>query len=255
MRFENKVAVVTGASKGIGEATAGLFLREGARVGLLDVDASGEALAAEHGDRALFVRCDVSKGGEVASAFSRLLEHFGGVDLLVNNAGIQAYGTVTSTTEEEWDRVLAINLKSAFLCAHHALPSMLERGAGVVVNVSSVQGFITQENVAAYSTSKTAMLGLTRTIAVDYAPKIRCVAVCPGSVDTPMLRWSINQAPDPRALEDVLNAMHPLDRIARPEEVAELIAFLCSDQAGFITGQAYRIDGGLGLSIPGTVKK
>jgi NAD(P)-dependent dehydrogenase (short-subunit alcohol dehydrogenase family) len=254
MRFENKVAVVTGAAKGIGAATARLFLRDGAKVALLDVDPAGAALAEAHAEEGLFVRCDVSNGREVAAAFSEIRERFHGVDLLVNNAGIQRYGSVTETREEEWDHVLAVNLKSAFLCAHHALPSMLERGGGVVVNVSSVQAFITQNKVAAYVTSKTAMLGLTRSIAVDYAPRIRAVAVCPGSVDTPMLRWAAHQSPDPEEVMEEVNAMHPLKRIARPGEIADLIGYLCSDQASFITGQAFRIDGGLGLSIPGSIR-
>ncbi|MEM1041683.1 MAG: glucose 1-dehydrogenase [Bacteroidota bacterium] len=251
MRFRDHVAVVTGAAKGIGAATARLFASEGARVALLDADDAGAATAAEIDD-ALFVRCDVAEAGAVEAAFGAVREAFGGVDLLVNNAGIQRYGTVTQTSEALWDEVMNVNLKSAFLCAQQALPSMAERGGGVVVNVASVQSFITQANVAAYTTSKTAILGLTRSIAVDYAPAVRCVAVCPGTVDTPMLRWAVNESPDPAEVMREVHAMHPAQRIATAEEVASLIGYLCSADAAFITGQAYRIDGGLGLSIGGS---
>jgi NAD(P)-dependent dehydrogenase (short-subunit alcohol dehydrogenase family) len=246
MRFKDKSVVVTGGAKGIGGATAQAFLEEGARVSVLDLDAS------PLGDQALFLRCDVSKGAEVRSAVRQVIECQGGIDILVNNAGIQHYGTVTDTTEAEWDRVLEVNLKGAFLCAKEVIPSMLDRGQGVVVNVASVQSFVSQQRVAPYTTSKTALLGLTRSIAVDYAPKIRCVAVCPGTVDTSMLRDSIRLSPDPDEVLQECIQMHPMKRIAKPREVARLILYLSSEDASFITGQAFRIDGGLGLSIGGS---
>src|ERR1051326_2202801 len=250
--FKNNVVVVTGAAKGMGAATARAFFREGAKVALLDVVPAAAKVAAKFGARGFFLRCDVSKGAQVEQGFRTITRKFGGVDVLVNNAGIQRYSTVTETTEREWDLVLGVNLKSAFLCAKFAIPSMLERGKGVVINVSSVQAFLSQNKVAPYTTSKTALLGLTRSIAVDYAPKIRCVAVCPGTVDTPMLRWAIEQSPNPREVLEECKEMHPMKRIARPEEVAELILYLVGDKAGFITGQYVRIDGGLGLSIGGS---
>jgi NAD(P)-dependent dehydrogenase (short-subunit alcohol dehydrogenase family) len=214
---------------------------------VLDVDNSAASDSSK-----LAIQCDVSSGRQVTSAFAQVQQQLGGVDLLINNAGIQHYGSVAETSEEEWDRVLAINLKSAFLCAKAAIPMMQRRGKGVIVNLSSVQAFLSQNNVAPYTTSKTALLGLTRSIAVDYAPQIRCVAVCPGSVDTPMLRWAIGQSPNPAEVFEECVQMHPVKRIATPDEVAELILFVCSDKAGFITGQPIRIDGGLGLSIPGS---
>jgi NAD(P)-dependent dehydrogenase (short-subunit alcohol dehydrogenase family) len=253
-QFENRTVVVTGAAKGIGAATARAFFREGARVALLDVDDAAVTVARDMNDRGKFVPCDVSKESEVRAAIASVVSAFGEVAVLVNNAGIQTYGTVTETTEELWDRTLNVNLKSAYLCAKHAIPSMQRRadGVGVVVNVSSVQAFLSQNNVAAYTTSKTALLGLTRSIAIDYAPKVRCVAVCPGTVDTPMLHWAIEQSPDPQEVLQECNDMHPVRRIAKPEEIADLILYLASDKAGFITGQPFRIDGGLGLSVAGS---
>lgn len=253
MDFTDKTAIVTGGAKGIGGATATRFLEEGANVVVLDLDAEPalERLA-PFGNRGRFISCDVSKSDQVTAAFDQISARYGAVDILVNNAGIQRYSTVTETSEEEWDFVMDVNLKSAFLCAKYAIPLMQQQGSGVVINVSSVQGFITQRNVAPYTTSKTAMLGLTRSIAVDYAPEIRSVAVCPGSVDTPMLRWSANQSPDPDAVFQEVRDMHLANRIADPMEVANLILYLASDEAAFITGQAVRIDGGLGLVIPGS---
>ena len=253
MSAHPRIAVITGAAKGIGHACAQRFARAGESVALLDVDDAAGEVARAIGERAIFVRCDVSSSREVDAAFDAIEKRFGPqLDILVNNAGIQHYGTVTDTPESEWDRVLAINLKSAFLCAKRAIPLMQKRGKGVVINVASVQAFVSQNNVAPYTTSKTALLGLTRSIAVDYAPQIRCVAVCPGSVDTPMLRGAIAQSPNPQEVFDECVQMHPAKRVGTPEEIAELIFYLASDSAGFITGQPIRIDGGLGLSIGGS---
>lgn len=249
MRYKNRHAVVTGGAKGIGAATAAAFAREGARVSLLDVDESATQLAASLGGK--FFKCDVSKSNEVNAAFESAVKAHGDVSFLVNNAGIQTYGTCLDTTEEVWDRTININLKSAYLCSQAALRTMSNAG-GVIVNLSSVQAFVSQNQVAAYTTSKTALLGLTRSIAVDFAPKVRCVAVCPGTVDTPMLRSSIALSPDPAEVLQECHDMHPVKRIGTPAEVAELIMYLCSDDAGFITGQPIRIDGGLGLSIGGS---
>ena len=248
--------VVTGGAKGIGGATVTRFLEEGACVTVLDLD---EKRARERlvnfEDQSLFIHCDVSKADQVEGAFNQIDVRFGAVDVLVNNAGIQRYSTVTDTTEEEWDLVMNVNLKSAFLCSKYAIPMMQKRGKGVVINVASVQSFITQCKVAPYTTSKTAMLGLTRSIAVDYAPEIRAVAVCPGTVDTPMLRWAANQSPDPEEVYREVREMHLMQRIAEPVEIADLIMYLSSDKAAFITGQAIRIDGGLGLVVAGSIRQ
>jgi NAD(P)-dependent dehydrogenase (short-subunit alcohol dehydrogenase family) len=255
MQFNNKVAVVTGGARGIGSATCRGFLRDGASVAALDLDAGDPDFAAANAARVLYLQTDVSKEAQVRDAMRKVVDRFGGIDFLVNNAGIQRYNPVTETSEEEWDFVMNVNLKSAFLCAKHAIPFMKERGGGVVINLASVQSFVSQKNVAAYTTSKTALLGLTRSIAVDYAPSIRCVAVCPGTVDTPMLRDAINLSPDPEAVYQECVDMHPVKRVGTANEICELVLYLCSDNAGFITGQHIRIDGGLGLSIAGSKRE
>jgi NAD(P)-dependent dehydrogenase (short-subunit alcohol dehydrogenase family) len=255
MSFTNKTAVITGGAKGIGGACSRIFYRENANTVILDTDPLGQELAAELGPRALFIQCDVAKEAQVKMAMEKAAETFGGIDVLVNNAGIQRYSKVTETSEEEWDLVMNVNLKSAFLCAKHAIPFMQKQGSGVVINVSSVQAFISQQNVAPYTTSKTAMLGLTRSIAVDYAPQIRCMAVCPGTIDTPMLRDAIQLSPDPAAVYQECVDMHLVKRIGTPEEVGELVLFLAGENGRFFTGQAVRIDGGLGITIAGSKKE
>jgi len=252
MSDNTRTVVITGGAKGIGGACAEVFHSMGDAVVILDIDENGANLARKLGERALFIKCDVSHEKQVKDAFKKSIRRFGDIEILVNNAGIQRYTTVTETSEEEWDFVMNVNLKSAFLCAKHAIPSMLAIGKGCVINVASVQSFISQRTVAPYTTSKTALLGLTRSIAVDYAPDIRSVAVCPGTIDTPMLREAIQLSPNPEDVFQECVDMHLTKRVGNSTEVAELIAYLASDKSGFITGQAIRIDGGLGISIPGS---
>ena len=252
MSFENVKVVVTGGAKGIGGACVKAFTEGGAKVCILDIDQAGQEFADTLGNDTFFIHCDVSKEDEVKTAFRKIEKKLGAVEVLVNNAGIQRYSTVTETSEEEWDLVMNVNLKSAFLCSKYAIPMMVNNKKGCVINVASVQSFISQKNVAPYTTSKTALLGLTRSIAVDYAPNIRSVAVCPGTVDTPMFRNSIQESPNPDEVLEECNEMHLVKRICSSEEVGELITYLASDKAGFITGQAIRIDGGLGITIAGS---
>ncbi|MEO1009679.1 MAG: glucose 1-dehydrogenase [Bacteroidota bacterium] len=254
-RFKDKFLVVTGASKtgGVGASVAKLFVEEGARVLMLDMDAeSGAELQEQLGNGTLFLKCDVSSEESVATCVEKGIQKFGGVDYLVNNAAILGYTAVHETSLEEWNRIMNVNVTGQFLCAKHVIPSMLKRGKGAIVNVASAQSFMSQKKVAPYVTSKTAILGLTRSMAVDYTPKIRCNAVCPSTIDTPMLHWALEQSPDPDAVMQECLDMHLLKRIARPEEIASLIAFLCSDDAANITGQSFRSDGGIGLLIEGS---
>lgn len=252
LNLHRKVALVTGAANGIGSAIARILAEEGAHVLLADVDAdAGPALAAELGGAAQFFRTDVTDSVEVGRLVRECARRFGGLHCLINNAGIQSYGSVTEMSEAVWDRTLAVNLKGAFLAAHHALPLILRSGGGVIVNVASVQAFLSERRSAAYTASKSALLGLTRSLAIDYAPQVRCVAVCPGAIDTPMLRASAALAADPEAVLAACRRMHLAGRMGTAREVAHLVAYLCSEHAAFISGQAYRIDSGLGLEVGG----
>ena len=250
--FEGKVAFVTGGAMGIGGAVAELLVERGARVAIVDrAKEAGEALAKKLGENAIAIAADVSSGAEVKAAIDATVEVFGGIDIVSNNAGIQRYGTAESTTEPEWDEVINVNLKSIYLVCHAAIPHLKAR-KGAIVNMGSVQGFATQMNVFAYTTGKAALVGLTRSLALDLAASgVRANAVAPGSVDTPMLRWAINLDPNPAALEKTINAMHPIGRMARPREIAECVAFLASPRASFVTGITMICDGGLLLPISG----
>jgi len=251
----NKIqhVIVTGGAKGVGAATCRTFLANGYKVSILDIDTiAGNQLEQELGDSSQFLPCDVSKSIEVKESIAIAIEKFGEVEVLVNNAGIQLYGSITETSESNWDRLMNVNLKSFFLCSKECIPSMQKNSNGIIVNVSSVQAYITQKNVAAYTTAKTAILGFTRSIAVDYSPEIRSVAICPGTIDTPLLRNALAESPDQEQVFQECEEMHLLKRVGQPEEVAELIAFVASNKASFMTGQAIRIDGGLGIEIPGS---
>ncbi len=249
MNFRNKTFVITGGNRGIGAACTKALLEAGARVAVFDLDPEGTAM-----ENLSYYQCDVSNSMQVQKAMQAVANESGSIYGLINNAGIQRYGTVADTDEADWDLVMNVNLKSYFLCSKYAVPQMLKNEKGVIINISSVQAFVTQDKVAAYATAKTAILGLTRSIAIDFAPRIRCVAVCPGTIDTPMLRDSIALSPDPDAVMQECVDMHLANRIGNPEEVAALVKFLCSDEASFITGETIRVDGGLGIKIQGSKK-
>jgi NAD(P)-dependent dehydrogenase (short-subunit alcohol dehydrogenase family) len=252
IEFNDQIVVITGGCSGIGLATAKMMIDSRAKVVLLDIHADGAAITASLGNSALFIHTDISKAASVSEAFKKISELYGGFDVLVNNAGIQSYGSVTETSEEDWDRTLNINLKGIFLCSKFGIPVMLSRKTPVIVNVASVKSYVCQDKEAAYVASKAAVLGLTQSIASDYAPKLRCVAVCPGAVRTPLLMDEIEKATDKEKITRETEDIHLLKRIAEPEEIASFILFLASKQGGFATGHAYRVDGGIGVRIAGT---
>ncbi|MGH2534479.1 MAG: SDR family NAD(P)-dependent oxidoreductase [Thermomicrobiales bacterium] len=250
MRLDGKVAVITGGARGIGRATVEKFLVEGARVVFLDVDpATGEATTEELADASYpprFIRCDVTSESDVAAAMTETIHAFGQLDVLVNNAGINAYFDATTMTEAEWEHVFAVDLKGAWLCAKYVIPAMREGGGGAIINVASIHAFMTTERMFPYAAAKSGLIGLTRSLALDWGPhNVRVNAICPGWTRTHLVQEWLDRQPDSSAAERNVVDVHPLRRIASPAEIANVIAFLASDEASFVTGAAWLVDGGL----------
>ena len=256
MKFDGKVAVVTGGASGIGRAASEILAARGAAVSVVDVsdnagDETVNSIRSRDG-KAVFFSVDVSQPQQLQEAIAETRTTFGPIDILVVSAGIQRYGDVLTTDEDQWTDVMGVNLNGARYAAKFCLPDMLGRG-GAIVNVASVQSLASQYNVLAYTVSKHALIGLTRSMAMDFAAqKVRVNAVCPGTVDTPMLRWAASLDPNPRSVYDECARMHPLGRIAKPEEIGEVIAFLAHERASFVTGAVWTVDGGLLTLIGGT---
>jgi NAD(P)-dependent dehydrogenase (short-subunit alcohol dehydrogenase family) len=246
--LEGEVAIVTGGSRGIGLAIVELFLAEGAEVVFCGRDAAvGERAVADLGSAAVaFVAADVGVEKEVVTVVERCRERFGAPTVLVSNAGVNANFDATEMTEDEWDRFFAIDLKAAWLGAKHVLPAMRDAGRGAIVNVSSLHGFVTLEGFFPYAAAKSGLLGLTRSLALDYGQygiRVNCVA--PGFIRTRLVQESIDRAEDREAAERQMVAGVALDRIGDPLEVANVVRFLASEEASYVTGASLLVDGGL----------
>jgi NAD(P)-dependent dehydrogenase (short-subunit alcohol dehydrogenase family) len=244
-----KVTLVTGAASGIGRATAMLFARRGMAVSLVDLDEGGghavEEAIRHAGGRARVIAADVSSADDCRSVVEVTIEVFGRLDVLVNNAGIIRRATVLDTTEEEWDRVMAVNVKSIFLLSKYAVPAIAGGGGGAIINVSSGWGLKGGPRAAAYCASKGAVVQLTRAMAIDHAAQnIRVNCICPGDTDTAMLRHEARQLGEPEDRFLAVAAARPLGRIGRPEDIADAAWFLASDESAFVTGTTLVVDGG-----------
>jgi NAD(P)-dependent dehydrogenase (short-subunit alcohol dehydrogenase family) len=253
-RLDGRVAVVTGGSRGIGRATVEKFLGEGARVTFLDVDetAGREAIREIDGaaGRVTFERADVTREADVSRAMTAVASAHGTIDVLVNNAGVNAYFDAAAMTEAEWDAVFAVDLKGAWLCCKHVLPAMKKAGRGSIVNIASIHASVTMAGMFPYAAAKSGVVGMTRSLALDYAPlNIRVNAVLPGWTRTRLVEDWFRMQPDPAAAERHVMDVHPLRRIATPAEIANLIAFVASDEASAIVGAALAIDCGLGIQF------
>jgi NAD(P)-dependent dehydrogenase (short-subunit alcohol dehydrogenase family) len=247
-KLEGRVALVTGAGSGIGRAAALAFAREGAQVVVSDVVAEGGnetlRLIEEAGGKGMFIQGDVAVAADVQALVREVEEHYSRLDCAFNNAGIEGLQAPTAEcTEENWDRVLTVNLKGIWLCMKHEIPMMLRQGGGAIVNTASVAGLVGFPNIPAYNASKGGVIQLTKTAALEYAKDgIRVNALCPGVIRTPMVDRFVGGSAE---AEVQFVAMEPVGRMGLPQEVAEAAVWLCSDAASFVTGHAMVVDGGL----------
>jgi NAD(P)-dependent dehydrogenase (short-subunit alcohol dehydrogenase family) len=242
-------ALITGAASGIGQATALLFARAGAAVSVVDVDQAGARAVAQairaDGGRAIAVACDVSQPADCRRAVDHTVAELGGLDILFNNAGIIRRANVLATTEQEWDRVMEVNVKSVFLMSKYAIPVMEKAGGGVIINTASGWGLVGGADAIAYCASKAAVVNMTRAMAIDHGPQnIRVNCVCPGDTDTAMLREEARQLGVSDTLFLAQAGDRPLRRVGRPEDVAQAVLYLASDASAFVSGAALVVDGG-----------
>lgn len=249
MRLAGKRALVTGAGSGIGRAIAVAFAAEGARVGIVDVDPSGgeETLAeVRRLSGGFFFAADVSEAADAEAMVAAAVRELGGLDVLVNNAGVGVAAPLHETSLEDWQRVIDIDLTGVFLGCKYAIPAFLNQGHGNIINIASVAGLVGVANRAAYNAAKAGVVGLTKSIAADYSARgIRANAICPGTVDSPWIQKILASDPDAAATRRKMEQRQLLGRMGRPEEIARLAVYLASDESEFMTGSAVVIDGGM----------
>ena len=247
--LKDKVVIITGGASGIGKAVALLFSREGATVAIVDIDEpNGQAVVqgiVESGGKAVFLHCDVTNKVECRSAVDRVLKELGKISVLFNNVGIIRRASVVDTAEEEWDKVMATNVKSMFLFSKYVIPIMAEAGGGVIINTASGWGLVGGEKAASYCASKGAVVLLTKAMALDHGPQnIRVNCICPGDTETPMLISEARQLGVDKEEFLAEAKQRPLQRIGKPEEIANAVLFLASDASSYVTGTALVVDGG-----------
>ncbi|MGB4595491.1 MAG: glucose 1-dehydrogenase [Anaerolineaceae bacterium] len=248
MDFKSKVVLVTGAGKGIGFATIEKFAELGAHPVIVDSNYQNgkiaQSILLERGYDSLLCVCDVKDGSQIRTTLEQVEHKWGDLDVLVNNAGVYIQGNLTETSEEDWDRLISINLTGAFLFSKYAIPLMMRHG-GVIVNVASEAGLVGIKGQVAYNVSKAGIIGLTKSCAVDFAEfGIRVNSVCPGTTDTPLVQAAISKSSDPVEARRLLESVRPLNRLGRPEEIASAVVYLASDDAAYATGSILSIDGG-----------
>jgi NAD(P)-dependent dehydrogenase (short-subunit alcohol dehydrogenase family) len=246
VNFEDKVVIITGAAAGIGQATAIAFAEKDARVVVADREVKkGKETSSLIGGDAFFIEINVANSESVKNMVKEITKRFGRIDILVNNAGIYYQGDVIETPEEEWDKVIAVNLKGVYLCSHYVIPVMLRGNGGVVVNVASEAGLVGIAGQVAYNASKAGVISLTKSMAVDFGRQgVRVNAVCPGTTETPMVKNALKKSKDPEKERRKLEEYRPLNRLGRPEEIAAAILAMASDHLGYATGSVLSIDGG-----------
>lgn len=251
MSFKDKVVIVTGSGAGIGKAAAIEYAKQGAKVvvGTLNEIRGNQVVDIINSNtegEGLFVQLDVTEEKSVRNLVQTTIKKFSKIDILVNNAGVHKTGDVVEVSIGDWDDIMNVNLKGAFLCSKYTVPFMLENKNGVIINVSSEAGLVGINNQVAYNVSKAGMLSLTKSMAVDYASReIRVNAVCPGTTDTPLVQNVLSNSPNPFKKRSELEQTRPLNRLGRPEEIAKAIVMLSSEELGYATGSILTIDGGL----------
>lgn len=254
MQLKERVAVITGAGSGIGRSSAKEFARAGAKVVIADINRDGAKETARQieadGGIALALEADVSNADSVMRLATETIRNFNGVHVVMNNAAIQVNKTVEHTTLEEWNREITVNIGGVFLCCKYFLPH-LRRTKGCIVNMSSVNGFFVEPGCAGYCATKAAIIGLTKAMAIDHGKEgIRVNCICPGYIDAGLAEGYFQAQPDPDAARAAAGKLHALWRIGRPEEVGRAAVFLASDEASFITGAAFVVDGGFSSGLP-----